>query len=301
METKKLGKTDIDVTRLGVGLAEIGYQLTFAEEREAGDVLNFALDGGINFLDTSACYDISEELLGRTVSHRRDEYALATKCGHVAGGYEGEDWTAQTVADSIDRSLTRMKTDYLDLVQLHSCGLDVLERGEVIEVLQAAQQAGKTRYIGYSGDNDAAMWAVESGYFDTLQTSFNLVEQKARFGLFEAAQKQEMGVIIKRPIANSVWGAAKSPRDYADEYFARAQQMAAMGPLPNASQNRIELSLAFTFAHEAVTTAIVGTRNPVHMRSNLEMLDRGITIEDETLQALYERYEEIGMGWEQLT
>jgi len=168
METKKLGKTDIDVTRLGVGLAEIGYQLTFAEEREAGDVLNFALDGGINFLDTSACYDISEELLGRTVSHRRDEYALATKCGHVAGGYEGEDWTAQTVADSIDRSLTRMKTDYLDLVQLHSCGLDVLERGEVIEVLQAAQQAGKTRYIGYSGDNDAAMWAVESGYFDTL-------------------------------------------------------------------------------------------------------------------------------------
>jgi|GEM_PF-5645489 len=96
-----------------------------------------------------------------------------------------------------------------------------------------------------------------------------------------------MGVIIKRPIANSVWGAAKSPRDYADEYFARAQQMAAMGPLPNASQNRIELSLAFTFAHEAVTTAIVGTRNPVHMRSNLEMLDRGITIEDETLQAVW--------------
>ena len=300
MEQRRLGRTDIDVTRLGVGLAEIGNELTFAEEQEADQVLNFALDGGINFLDTAACYNISEELIGRTVSHRRDEYALATKCGHVAGGYQGEAWTAQTVTDSIDRSLQRMKTDYLDLVQLHSCDLDVLERGDVIEALQRAQQAGKTRYIGYSGDNDEAVWAVESGYFDTLQTSFNLVEQKARFGLLEAAQAQDMGVIIKRPIANGAWGASASPSAYAEQYFERAQQMSAMGPLPNAPENRIELALAFTLSHDAVTTAIVGTRNPAHMRANLEMIEREIILEKETLHELYHRYEEIGEDWPQL-
>jgi len=300
MQQRRLGKTDIYVTRLGVGLAEIGNELTFAEEQEADQVLNFALDGGINFLDTSACYNISEALLGRTVSHRRDEYALATKCGHVAGDYQGEAWTAQTVTHSIDRSLQRMKTDYLDLVQLHSCDLGVLEQGEVIEALQMAQQAGKTRYIGYSGDNDEAMWAIESGYFDTLQTSFNLVDQKARLGLLAAAQAQEMGIIIKRPIANGAWGAAQCPSAYAEQYFDRAQEMSAMGRLPNVPDNRIELALGFTLSHEAVTTAIVGTRNPAHMRSNLEMMERDLSLDIETLHELYRRYEEMGRDWQQL-
>ena len=144
MQKRILGKTGLEVSRLGVGLSEIGYHLTFAEEERASQVLNTALDAGINFLDTSACYNISEELIGRTIAHRRDEYVLATKCGHVTGDYQGEDWTAQTVTDSIDRSLIRMKTDHLDIVQLHSCDVGVLEKGDVIEALQAARDAGKT-------------------------------------------------------------------------------------------------------------------------------------------------------------
>ena len=90
MEKRILGKTGYKVSRLGVGLAEIGFQLSLADEAEAANVLNTALDAGINFLDTAACYGISEELIGRTVAHRRQEYILATKCGHVAGGYVGE-------------------------------------------------------------------------------------------------------------------------------------------------------------------------------------------------------------------
>ena len=194
-------------------------------------VLNAALDAGINFLDTAACYGLSEELIGQSVSGRRSEFYLATKAGHVVGGYEGDEWTAQTIHDSIDRSLKRLKTDYLDLVQLHSCSVAVLERGEAVQALQDAQRAGKVRYVGYSGDNDAAAWAVRSGLFDTLQTSFNLVDQKARFDLLDAAKAGEMGVIVKRPIANSAWGAGKSPSSYADPYFERAQKMNARGPL----------------------------------------------------------------------
>ena len=139
------------------------------------------------------------------------EYVLATKCGHVTGGYQGKEWTAQTVTDSIDRSLVRLKTDYVDIVQLHSCGVDVLERGEVIEALLAAKQAGKMRFAGYSGDNEAAAWAIASGHFDTLQTSFNLTDQRARTRLFPQAEEAGMGVIVKRPIANGAWGAAKQP------------------------------------------------------------------------------------------
>ncbi len=281
MQKQMLGNTGIEVSRLGAGLS------------------NAALDAGINFLDTSACYGISEELIGRTIAHRRGEYILATKCGHVAGGYEGQEWTAQTITDSIDRSLQRMKTDVLDLVQLHSCSVDILEKGEVIEALQAARDAGKTRFIGYSGDNEAARWAVDSGLFNTLQTSFNLVEQNARLKLFTQAKAQGMGIIVKRPIANGAWGATASPSDYADEYFRRAQLMLAEGPLNGAPENRILLALGFTLAHPEVDTAIVGTQNPAHMRSNIGMLENDLPISSGVIEELYRRFAKLGQDWNQ--
>ena len=301
MERRPLGRTGLQVSRLGVGLAEIGFQLALADQARAAEVLNAALDGGINFLDTAACYGVSEELIGRTVAHRRQEYVLATKCGHVAGGYEGQEWTAQTIEDSIDRSLIRLQTDYLDLVQLHSCGVDVLERGEVIQALLDAKQAGETRFIGYSGDNEAALWAIESGLFDTLQTSFNLVDQRARTHLFPQAKAKGMGIIVKRPIANGAWGASKSPSEYANTYFERAQEMAALGPVPGAPEGRIPLSLGFTFAHDDVDTIIVGTRNPEHMRTNIQWTETELPIAAQAVEELHRRFEQLGAQWEQQT
>ena len=299
MEVRQLGRTELRVSRLGAGLAEIGFGLTLADVDVAGEILNAALDAGINFLDTAACYGVSEELIGRTVAHRRDEYVLATKCGHVAGDYQGEPWTAETVTHSIERSLRRLRTDYLDLVQLHSCGVDVLERGEVITALQDAQKAGKTRYIGYSGDNEAAAWAVESGLFQTLQTSFNLVDQRARTLLFPKAREQGMGIIVKRPLANAVWRAPRSPSAYADEYFRRAQILAQDGPLPNEPEDPILLALGFTLAHPEVDTAIVGTRNPAHMRANIRLVEEALPIDPATVEELHRRFQRYGQDWRQ--
>lgn len=303
METRTLGKTGLTISRLGVGLSEIGG-LDLDESKQAAEVLNTALDNGITFFDTSACYNNSEELIGRTISHRRDEFVLATKAGHITGGYEGEAWTAQTIRDSIDRSLERMRTDYLDLVQLHTCSVEVLERGEVIEALQAAQQAGKTRFIGYSGDNEGALWAVKSGLFDTLQTSFNLVDQNARLHLFEPAQAQRMGIIVKRPIGNGAWGADEAPSDYAEQYFERYQTMRTVGPLPEAApDNRILLALGFAFAHGAPDTLIVGTRNPNHMRSNIQWVNTALPIAGAVVEDLHRRFERFAeeKGWRQLS
>jgi hypothetical protein len=297
MENRQLGKTDLVIRRIGVGLAEIGYELTMADASVASKVLNTALDNGINFFDTSACYGISEELIGRTVAHRRDEFVLATKAGHVTGDYEGQAWSAQTIEDSIDRSLTRMKTDHLDLVQLHSCDVGVLERGEVIRALQDAREAGKTRYIGYSGDNEAAVWAVESGIFDTLQTSFNLVDQRARKDLFSIVE--EMGVIAKRPLANAVWGCETCPSSYDNPYFRRAQKMEEIGPIPGAPNDPILLALGFVLAHDAVDVAITGTSNADHLRSNIEMVKNDLPINQRAVEELHRRFEELGQDWDQ--
>jgi hypothetical protein len=271
------------------------------EVNVAAQVLNTALDNGITLLDTAACYGNSEELVGRAVADRRDEFVLSTKAGHVAGTYDGRAWTPRTVRDSIERSLRRLRTDHLDVVHLHSCSVAVLERGEVIQVLQDAKQAGKTRYIGYSGDNDAALWAVDSGLFDTLQTSFNLVDQQARLHLFPKAQRQGMGIIAKRPIANAAWGAETSPSSYAAEYHRRAQILAKEGLIPNAPDDPILLALGFTLAHAAVDTAITGTRDPQHMQANVRMVEQELPISAETVLELQRRFDELGQSWAQET
>ncbi len=308
MEMSSFGNTDLMVSRLGTGLAEMGYELTLDDVAEAGRVLNAALDGGINFLDTAASYDVSEELIGRTIAHRRDEYILATKCGGVTGGYEGVPWTAQTIRDSVDRSLARMKTDHLDLLQLHSCSLEVLEQGEAIEALLEAKRAGKTRYVGYSGDNEAAAWSIESGHFDALQTSFSVVDQRARTRLFGPAKAKGMGIIVKRPIANGAWGVDRSSSTwlvhnpvstYADEYFRRAQIMEQMGPIPGAPDDRILLTIGFVLAHVEVDTAILGTRNPSHAAANIDMVENQLPISTEAIEEMYRRFDEVGGEWEQ--
>ncbi len=305
METKRLGKTDLEVGRLGIGLSEVGFNLEMTDADQVRDVINQALDNGVNFLDTAACYDISEELLGVAASDRRNEFILATKAGHSTPRNEGEDWTYELVLSSVDRSLELMKTDYLDLVQLHSCTVDILERGDVVRALQDAKAAGKTRFYGYSGDNESAKWAVTSGLFDTLQTSFNLVDQSARINLFNDVEARDMGLIIKRPIANAVWGAPADPKpythlpEYAAEYFRRAGIMGAEGPLAEDSDDRIRLALGFTFAHPEVDVTIVGTQRPHHMKSNLEMVSQPFGISDSTVDDLHARWDKLSDGWEQ--
>jgi len=305
METKRLGKTDLKVGRLGIGLSEVGFNLEMADVDQVRDVINKALDNGVNFLDTAACYGISEELLGVVASDRRDEYVLATKAGHFLPRGDGEDWTYDLITSSIDRSLELMKTDHVDIVQLHSCKVEVLERGDVIHALQDAKAAGKTRYIGYSGDNENAKWAVTSGLFDTLQTSFNVVDQDARTNLFEDVEARDMGLIIKRPIGNAVWGAPADPKpydhisDYTEEYFRRAGVMSAEGPLVEDPEDRIRLALGFTFAHPEVDVTIVGTQRPQHMKSNLEMVSQPMGISDATVTDLHTRWDNLSSGWDQ--
>ena len=223
METRRLGKTDLEVSRLGFGGARIGQEEVTSEQVDS--LLNGLLDMGVTLIDTAACYDDSEELIGRFISKRRDEYVLASKCGHITGDASGEPWSAEVISESIDRSLKRLGTDHLDLVQLHTCSSEVLKRGEAVDAVVKAKETGKTRYIGYSGDGEKAVVAIRMGIFDTLQTSFNIVDQEALAEVLPAAVEANMGVIAKRPIANGAIGKESSPYDYADTYWERSQKM----------------------------------------------------------------------------
>ena len=289
MEKRRLGKTDMDVSVLGFGGSEIGYEN--ASRETVAELLNSALDAGLNVIDTAECYHASEELIGQTVSDRRKEFYLFTKCGHPHGYGERADWSKDSILESIQRSLKRLKTDKVDLVQLHSCSEAELRKGEAIEALQAARDRGYTRFIGYSGDSHAARFAVETGAFDTLQTSINIADQEAIDLTLPLAREKQMGVIAKRPIANAAWKTGHRPIDsYHHEYFERLRKL-DYDFLHHDLKKSVSIALRFTLSIPGVHTAIVGTQNPDRWQQNAKLAEQGL-LDKTTFAKIRERWEE---------
>ena len=273
MERRRLGRTDMDVSALGFGGAEIGYD--GVSQGIATRLLNAALDAGLNVIDTAECYAGSETLIGRATSGRRRDVYLFTKVGHAAG-WGREDWRAPAILKSIERSLERLRTDVLDLVQLHSCSEGVLRRGDAIAALETAKQRGLTRYIGYSGDGVAARLAVQTGRFDTLQISISVADQEPLDAVLPAAREAGMGVIAKRPLANVAWRSRSRPpaSAYHRTYWERLRALEydfLAGPLDDA----VATALRFTLSAPGVHTAIVGTTKIERWKQNAAHLDAG--------------------------
>ncbi|GMV27211.1 MAG: oxidoreductase [Phycisphaerae bacterium] len=300
LEKRKFGATDMVVTVLGFGGAEIGFRQT--DQATVEKLLNSSLDAGLNVVDTAECYAGSEEAIGKAVAHRRKDYYLFTKVGHMERGEAG--WTAASIEKSINRSLERLKTDYVDLIHLHSCDKATLEKGECIDALEKAKKAGKTRYIGYSGDTVHALYAVETGRFDSLQTSVSFLDQECIELTLPKAKARNMGVVAKRPIANAVWRFDAKPEDgYVVEYWNRLQKLGydfAKGDSAKSSgpDGAAGTALRFTLAQPGVCVAIVGTTNPDRWKQNAELLRAGGPLPAEKIEAIRARWKEAAEpGW----
>ncbi len=297
MQYRQFGKTDMKVSAIGYGTSEIGFRET--EQSVVDDLLNDALDAGLNIIDTAECYRDSEEKIGKAVSHRRGEFYLFTKCGHTSG-MEGEDWEPGMLRKQIDRSLQRLQTDYVDLIQLHTCSLELLQVGAVIEVLEEAKAAGKTRYIGYSGDNEAAKFAVECGRFDSLQCSVNIMDQANIQAVLPVAEQNQIGVIVKRPVANAAWLSEPAEGLYARPYWERFQTL-QYPELAVSSDEAVARALNFTLSQPAVCTAIVGSSSKNRFRQNVDGLTK-YPVDSEINEAFRRRWQEVAPSdWLSLT
>jgi len=276
IERRRFGKTDMTVGVLGFGGAEIGYEK--ADPETVSKLLNSAIDGGLNVVDTAECYLDSESLIGNAIGHRRKDFYLFTKCGHAPGA---EGWKKEAILKSIERSLKRLKTDVVDLVNLHSCSLDELTKGECIEALEQAKKEGKTRYIGYSGDSVAARYAVDCGRFDALQTSLNICDQEPIELTLPIAVDKGMGVICKRPIANAVWRYENQPTNgYHVEYWKRLQDLKYDFAMGDAAKKQdasgpAATAMRFTAMQPGVSVLIVGTTKPERWKQNAELISAG--------------------------
>ena len=269
----RLGKTDLYVSRLGFGGAELGL-VPDVKQTDADSLLNSAIDSGLNLIDTAAGYLESEKMIGAAVSYRRKDLVLMSKCGAL-DGFEREDWTMQGTLDTITQSLRNLKTDYLDVCQLHSCSIEVMKRGDCIEGLLRAVERGYIRYCGYSGDNEEAEYAIDLGVFDTLQISVSIADQSAIDGNIKRAKERGIGVIAKRPIANAVWRHETLPEDvYHQPYWERLQKL-RFPFLQKRPQDSIATALRFTLSVDGVASAIVGTTKPGRWQENAGYLTAG--------------------------
>jgi aryl-alcohol dehydrogenase-like predicted oxidoreductase len=288
MEMRQFGKSDMRVSVLGFGGAEIGFEKAAPEVVKA--LLDDALDTGLNVIDTAECYLASEELIGQAVAGRREQFYLFTKCGHPETPGVG-DWRPESLLASIERGLKRLRTDRVDLVHLHSCSEAELRKGDVIAVLKRAREKGYTRYIGYSGDGAAARYAVDCGAFDSLQTSVSIADQEAIDLTVPPAHQRGMGVIAKRPIANAAWRYKELPeQQYHQEYWRRLGKLRYdfLGDPAQAAAT----ALRFTLSVPGVCTAIVGTKNPARWRENAEIAAAG-PLPREQFEAIRRRWKEV--------
>src|SRR5690606_22881278 len=223
MEKRPLGRTGYSVSVLGLGAGPIGYLAV--DQHAAGSILNLLLDSGVNLIDTAASYRGAEETIGAAVSHRRNDYVLVSKCGSLVPGVTGEAWSASVVAQTVDRSLARLRTDHLDVMLLHSCDLETLKKGEALGALIKARDAGKVRHVGYSGDNEAAAWAAAQPEIAVIETSISVADQANIDAVLPVAREKNVGVLAKRPIANAAWKPPASQagiyKDYAADYTQR--------------------------------------------------------------------------------
>ena len=307
MELRKFGKTGLTVSALGFGGGPVGYLET--DRREVADILNTILDRGVNLIDTAAAYAGSEEAIGVAIGHRRDDYVLVSKCGRAYDDIQGEAWSAQCVEQTIERSLRRLKTDHLDVMLLHSCDLETLQKGEAVGALVKAREAGKIRFAGYSGDNAAAVYAVGLDDIAVLETSVNICDQANIDTVLPLAQRNNVGVLAKRPIANAAWRDASEQRgmyvDYAKSYTDRLTRMAvAPADLGFADAAWPEIALRFTLSQPGVATAIVGTTRTANVDRNLAVVAKGALPEGAVseLRAAFQRAEAAaGEPWLGLT
>jgi aryl-alcohol dehydrogenase-like predicted oxidoreductase len=278
MQKAILGRTGLEVTKLSFGAMEIrgpriwsGRPVT---DSEAERILNAVLDAGINFIDTAYDYGLSEEYIGRFISHRRDEYFLATKCGCTvvdAGDHDDTPhvWTRENLLHNIDESLRRMKTDYVDLLQLHNPTVEQTEEGQLVDVLKEIQASGKVRSIGISSTLPHITQYIEQGVFDSFQIPYSALE-RAHENSITAAAQSGAGTIIRGGVGRGEPGAGLGNTDR-----WAAWEKANLDELLDEGESRTGFLLRFTLSHPGMTTTIVGTKNPDHLAENVRIAQKG--------------------------
>jgi len=289
LPTRTLGKTGLEVTTLGYGAMELrgAPQSQPITPEHAGAILNSALDSGINYIDTSRDYGKCEEFIGQYISHRRSEFYLATKCGCVldVSPHPGPGvpfphlYTPENIIRGVNDSLTRMKTDYIDVLQFHGDpSKELLEEQGAIEAILDIKKAGKARFIGISSTLPRIGALIELGVFDVFQIPYSILDRDHESAI-EQAIEAGAGTIIRGGAAK---GALEGRREggAALDLWNQAQLDDLLDDM-----TRVEFMLRFNTGQSNLHTTIVATTNLEHMQNNVNAGAKGSLAADVITEA----------------
>lgn len=288
MHYRTLGKTGITVSEIGFGAWGIGGLTEGAtsygktSDAESRRALRRAFDFGISFYDTSNIYGNghSETLIGEVFQKRRDQIVIATKGGMLK--HRGvPDVSPRNLRVSLEESLRRLRTDYVDLYQLHAPPLALVQQTPgVMETLRAFKREGKARALGFSVQKpEEGISALCDLGFDVVQVNYNLIDRRAEdSGLLALAEKREAGIIARTPLC---FGFLSEPlalrfgaRDHRSVWHPRQRaawrRAAKLFTAFNRERSRtlVQLALKFCITHPAISTAIPGILHPAEAEEN---------------------------------
>jgi aryl-alcohol dehydrogenase-like predicted oxidoreductase len=305
-----IGKLGIQVSALGFGCAYLGGTVRGISGMR---VLEEALDAGINFFDTADSYaqGASEELIGATFHGRRDKVVIATKAGYVFSrgatlgsrikpllrplirslpwvrrslerarvSQRSQDFSPSYLEASIDRSLARLRTDYIDVFLLHSPPSGEVENGEWVEVLENAKAKGKIRAYGVSCPTpEIARICLKHGGIDVLQLKMNLLESDAAAAVAEMARQQGVGVIAREALASGFLAGKGGPLATVDpgmkdsEFEENLRRVGQFGFLAAGGRTLAQAALRYVLDSPGVSVLIAGMLKPAHLKENLAAL-----------------------------
>jgi aryl-alcohol dehydrogenase-like predicted oxidoreductase len=292
---RKLGNTGITVSEIGFGGWAIGGVADAAgtplgwgktNDDESLAAIRRARELGVTFFDTADSYGFgrSESLLGIVLSRRREDVIIATKVGVVRDpeGRARKDFSRARISAAVDGSLKRLRTDYIDLYQLHNPTLDELFREDVHEAMDRLQEAGKIRYWGVSVTTpDEGIEIIRRGWGYTLQVLYNILNQAPAEQLFPLAKEKGYGIIARVPLASGLLsGKVRAdtvfPKDDVRQNFLTPRRLEEVLPrvdeaksiISSTARSLAEGALRFTLADDAVSTVIPGAKNVRQVEMN---------------------------------
>jgi aryl-alcohol dehydrogenase-like predicted oxidoreductase len=297
MQYRKLGRTGIEISEIGFGAWGIGgWGAT--DDAESLRALRRAMDLGVNFIDTAYAYGEghSEQLIAQAVAGARDRVVIATKIPPKTSRWPvlphepvSETFPRDWIIQCTERSLRNLKTDYVDVQQLHAFTPPYVEQTEWYEALSRLKEQGKVRAFGVSAndwDPYGTVGLVESGMADTIQVIYNIFEQRPAEKLLPAALQHDVGIIVRVPFEEGLLtgnlrpGYPFAPGDWRADWLTperlaeAARRVDALQPLLTPDRPTLAaLALKFVLSHPAVSAAIPGMRKVLNVEANVAVSD----------------------------
>lgn len=319
MKYRRLGKTDLNVSEIGLGTWQVGGKWGSGfDNNNADTIINAAIDEGINFIDTADVYEngLSETAIGRVLKTRKENIYVASKCGRQINPHLDAGYQTDVLRKYVEDSLKRLQIDCLDLIQLHCPPSDTLYRPEIFELFDRLKDEGKIKNLGVSVEKvEQAIKAIEYSNVTTIQIIFNLFRQRPSELFFEQASKKDIGVIVRVPLAsglltglytkNTSFGAEdhrnfnrngdafdKGETFSGIDYDLGLEAVEKLKKLFPNTTNLAPIALQWILSFKEVGVVIPGASKLQHLKSNVSVYDQP-TLLQESIEAMNEIYTDL--------